>query len=321
MNMYEKRLLQAMTYSHPDEIPVACWITPITWLKRYDEMVALAKEYPDIITQPIPEYDRITETMPITYRFGTHVDEWGCVWSNVEEGLEAIVTGHPVPNREDILTLPIPENRDGRLPHGFMYLRLLDLRGFEEAMFDFADECDELQILIDKVVEYNCHQVKAVMSKSPPGSIVYFGDDLGMQQGLAIGADKWRKYMKPAFKKIYAPLKDNGCYVYMHTDGEITEIMPDLAECGVDMINPQYRANGLENLVRVCKGKIPIDLDLDRQLYPFATPSQLDDHVRECVEALALPEGGLALKFELNYDIPLANIVALLEAARKYRCM
>lgn len=105
----------------------------------------------------------------------------------------------------------------------------------------------------------------------------------------------------------------------MHTDGCIWEIMPDLVECGVDMINPQYRANGLDNLVRVCKGKIPINLDLDRQLFPFATRSEIFDHVGECVKAMYLPQGGLGLNAELNYEVPLENIVAVLDALEKYR--
>jgi len=319
MSNYQKRFMQAITYQSPDEIPVSCWILPAAWRKHGPALTALAKEYPDIITQQIPDLDRLDEITPKTYRLGTHIDEWGCVWSNVEEGMEAIVTGHPLPHRENILTLTIPPNRDGNLPHGFMYLRLLDLRGFEEAMIDFAEECDELQILIDKVTEYNCIQVEVILPGFKKGSIAYFGDDLGMQHSLAIGAEKWRKYLKPAFTKIYAPLKAKGCYIYMHTDGHITEIIPDLVDCGVDVVNPQYRANGIENLARVCKGKIPIDLDLDRQLYPFATPSQLDDHVRECVETMYLPEGGLALKVEINYDFPPENIAALFDAVRKYR--
>ena len=105
----------------------------------------------------------------------------------------------------------------------------------------------------------------------------------------------------------------------MHTDGMIYEIIPDLKECGVDMINPQFRANGLDNLERVCKGKIAVDLDLDRQLFPFATPSQIDDHVREAVEALYLPQGGLALKAEIGYEVPLENVAAIFDSLRKYR--
>ena len=37
------------------------------------------------------------------------------------------------------------------------------------------------------------------------------------------------------------------------------------------MINPQYRANGIDRLVGFSQGKIPIMLDLDRQLFPFGT--------------------------------------------------
>ena len=318
MDLYQKRLMQAITYQSPDEIPVWCGILPATWKVHGADMVALAKEYPEFLRY-VPDLDNLGEIIQGTYRQGEHVDEWGCVWTNIEEGMEAIVTGHPVPRREDILTLEIPSNLDGRLPHGFMYLRLLDLRGFEEAMIDFAEECDELQILIDKVTEYNCRQVEVRLPNYNKGDIMYFGDDLGMQHSLAIGAEKWRKYLKPAFTRIYAPFKAKGCYIYMHTDGRIIDIIQDLVDCGVDMLNPQSRANGLDDLARTCKGKIPIDLDLDRQLFPVATPSQIDDHVRECVETMYMPEGGLGLKIEIGHDYPLENIAAIFEAARKYR--
>ena len=318
MDIYKKRLLQAMTYDYPDEIPVSVGILPAAWMKFGDDLAKLAREYPDLITY-IPDYKNYSNMNLGTYGLGEHIDEWGCVWTNVEEGMEAYVTGYPVPNRADILTLKIPEKREGNLPHGFMYLRLLDLRGFEEVMTDFAEECEELQILIDKVTEYNCIQTEIKLKNYEKGDMFTVGDDLGMQHGLAIGPIKWRKYLKPAFKKIYDPIKAKGCYIYMHTDGYILDIIPDLVECGVDMVNPQYSANGISNLARICKGKIPIDLDLDRQFFPFATPSELDDHVRECVEEMYMPEGGLGLKIELNYEVPLENMAALFDAVRKYK--
>ena len=140
-----------------------------------------------------------------------------------------------------------------------------------------------------------------------------------MQNMLAVGPVKWRKYMKPCFAAVYKLCKDDGRLVYMHTDGCIHEIMPDLQECGVDMINPQYRANGLDNLERVCKGKIPINLDLDRQLFPFGTPSDMYKHVAECVKRLYLPEGGLGLNLEIGQEEPLENIEALFDAVNEYR--
>jgi hypothetical protein len=309
-------LLQAMTWQSPEKLPVRVGILPAAWRKNYDGLSRLAEAYPGLMPKP-PKADSLDTFYGGTYHKGTHVDEWGCVWSNLTEGMEAYVTGHPVKTREDIRSLQIPPNRDGRLPHGFMYLRLLDLRGFEEAMFDFADECEELQILIDKVLEYNMIQIDAVCPRAKDW--ISFGDDLGTQHGLAIGADKWRKYMKPCFMQMYQKVRNTGLLVYMHTDGCIYEIMPDLVECGANMINPQFRANTLDHLERVCKGKIPIDLDLDRQLFPFATPAQLEEHVRESVERLWLPQGGLGLSIEIGQEVPMENIDALLAAARKWR--
>ena len=104
----------------------------------------------------------------------------------------------------------------------------------------------------------------------------------------------------------------------MHTDGHILPIIDDLIECGVDILNPQIRANGLYNLVDICKGKVCVDLDLDRQLFPFATPSQIHDHVKEAIDAFAPDNGGLMLYAECEPDIPLENIVALCESLERY---
>ena len=310
-------MVRAMTYQYPERIPVWVNFLPATWLHYGEELIRLAKEYPDLIYNVPESVEQVRQNMAPTYRLGEYTDEWGCVWKNLEEGMDAYVVEHPVKTREDIRRLKVPENRDGQLPHGLMYLRLLYLRGFEEAMIDFAEECEELDILIDKVLAYNLRQAEIALPRW--GEMVILGDDLGMQNGLAIGAERWRKYLKPCFQKIFGVFRRAGKCVYMHTDGRVIDILPDLAECGANMVNPQYRANGLDDLVRVCKGKIPINLDLDRQLYPFATPSQLDDHVREAVEALYLPQGGLGINLELNYDVPLQNMAALFDAVRKYR--
>jgi hypothetical protein len=200
-----------------------------------------------------------------------------------------------------------------------MYLRLSDLRGFDEIMVDFAEEPPELQMLIDKVLAYNLRQVKRKAEKldGAPG-FVYFGDDLGMQDRLPMRPEKWRKYLKPCFREIYKAIREKGHYVYMHTDGHILEIIPDLIDCGVDVVNPQVGANGLENLASACKGKICVDLDLDRQKLPFWKPADIDAHVKEAVEVLGSPEGGLWLKGEVADDVPLENVEALCCAMETY---
>lgn len=317
MSLNDDNFDRAMTYTYPDIVPVFVGILPSGWMHYGEELARFAKEYPDFIPK-IPDLSDPNSYIPPSYRRGSYKDEWGCTWSNEKEGQFSIVTGHPVPNREDILTLKIPENRDGSLPHGFMYLRLLDLRGFEEAMIDFAEEPEELQILIDKVVEYNCRQIE-VRLQDDSGLYVSFADDLGMQNSLAISPAKWRKYLKPAFTKMFSMVHEKNKMVYLHTDGCIVDIIPDLVESGVNIINPEVKTNGLANLERLCKGKTPLVVETDSQIFGSATPSQLDDHIREIIETLYLPQGGLSLKIYLNSDVPLENAAALLDAARKYQ--
>jgi hypothetical protein len=311
--------IKAVRFEFPEIIPVSISFLPAAWMRYGAELQELIDNYPQFFNNTKVDYQNLS--YGDTYHKGSHVDEWGCVWENVDEGMESIVKGHPVSCEEDVFSLKIPENRDGRFPHGFMYLRLLDLCGFELGMELFGEEGEAIDVLIGKVLEYNRRQMEVLLPHI--GQVAYFGDDLGMQSGLAIGAERWRKYMKPCYSALYGMIKKAkpDTLVYMHTDGCIYEIMPDLVDCGVDMINPQFRANGLDNLVRVCRSenRIAINLDLDRQLFPFAAPSELDSHVAECIEALYLPEGGLGLNIEFNYEVPLGNMAAVLDAVDKYR--
>lgn len=316
MSLEEDRL-KALTYTRPEFIPVAVGVLPAAWMKYREDLDALAAQHPILFRPDLigrRDYDQVGGT----YVAGNHVDEWGCVWSNLHTGMEAIVTGHPVPTRQAVRQLKPPESVTARMPHGFMYLRLGDLRGFDEIMTDFAEEPPELQMLIDVVLAHNLRQLELRL-QNERGPLLYFGDDLGMQDRLPISPKKWRRYLKPCFARLYGRCHDAGLVVYMHTDGHILEIIPDLIECGVDVINPQIRANGLEKLAAICKGKVCVDLDLDRQAFPFFTPAECDAHIREAVETLGSPDGGLWLKAEIGPDVPLENIAAICDGLEKYR--
>lgn len=323
MSLEDDRL-KSLRYEHPEAIPVSVGILPAAWMLHREALDELVHQYPEVCGGQVQE-DRDYEATPGTYVAGDHVDAWGCVWQNVYTGRESIVTGHPVPTREAIGSLRAP-TVDAGLPHGFMYLRLQDLRGFEELMLDFAEEPPELQRLIDTVLEYNLRQVRlrlaaeaAAAAAGGEGRILYFGDDLGMQETLPMRPATWRRYLKPCFAQIYGPVKEAGHYVYMHTDGHIAEIIGDLKECGVDVVNPQIGANGFDALEEVAKGRICVDLDLDRQMFPFWSPADIDAHVLEAVERLGAREGGLWLKAEIGDDVPLANAEAIFAALEKYR--
>lgn len=309
---------KAMEFDYPEYIPISVGILPAAWMRYREELDEIVSRHP-IIFGEHKKGQRDYDAVGGTYVSGNHTDRWGCVWSNVRDGMESIVKFHPVPTRADVHKLKAPDIIDGSFPHGFMYLRLGDLRGFAELMMDFAEEAPELQMLIDIVLDYNMKNLEVLLERHQGAGMLGFGDDLGMQNGLAMGPAKWRKYLKPCFAKLYGRCHEEGHSVHMHTDGCIYEIIPDLVECGVNAVNAQIRANGLDNLAAVCKGKVCVNLDLDRQLFPFCKAEDLDGHVREAVEKLGSPEGGLWLSAECGPDVPLENIDAICTALEKYR--
>ena len=81
------------------------------------------------------------------------------------------------------------------------------------------------------------------------------------------------------------------------------------------MHDPQLRANTLEGIRTAYKGKMCINLDLDRQMYAFCTPEDIWQQVRTSVETLNLPHGGLMVSGSVHGDnVPLKNIKALCAA-------
>jgi len=330
--------LRAANFEHPDWIPCRVGIMPATWRKYREKLEEVILRHPKLFPnfeRGQTDFDAVWNKL---YQEGEFTDNWGCTWRNIAEGLDSVVVGHPLEDWDDLATYQAPdpltqgdmwenppdweemrknfeqirENGGlavGGLMHGFMYMRLFYLRGFENLMIDIAMDEPKLQELIEMVLEFNMALVEKFVEIG--AEYMIFADDLGLQDRLPISPEKFRKYLKPCYKKMFGYCRERGVGVYFHSDGHILEIIPDLIECGVTIINPQFRANTLEGLEKVAKGRVCIDLDLDRQLFPFAKPEQIRAHILEAVERLYMPEGGLMLYAECEPDVPLENIEAI----------
>jgi len=310
----EENYFRTVEFRNPAWIPVSVSLMPATWKKYREDLEEIVIRHP-LIFGEYKKGSRNFDEFRGLYREGTHTDEWGCVWKNIRGGLDAIVVHHPLSSWDAFESYTPPEPGEG-LPHGFMFQRLYYLRGFENLMMDFVDEPPQLHRLIDMVLSYNLAVVRKWVARKP--KMVHFGDDLGMQDRLPMSPEHFRKYLKPCYAQIFGMCRDAGIHVYFHSDGHILEVIDDLIECGVTVINPQIRANTLDGLVEVCKGKVCVNLDLDRQLFPFCTPKDIDEHIREAVVKLGSKQGGLMLVAECEPDVPLENIEAICQALEKY---
>ena len=334
-----ERFLRTLSYAGPDRLPVVYHPSPAGLHVHGQKLLDLFQRFPP--DNPIEFHDLPTPDPEAVAPDGSYrelqTDAWGTVWENIHPGLDSIPVVEPLADWAAYETWSPPDPllqaefgprdwdevqrgleeakaqgdlaRGGGLYHGCMFMRLYYLRGFENLMLDLAAEDPRLDGLIAMVLEYNSTVIGRYLELG--AEFMHFGDDLGTQKALPISPTLWRKVMKPCYEAMFGPCRDRGVPVYLHSDGHILEIIPDLVDTGVRVIDPQIRANGLPGLQAVAKGRVAMNVDLDRQLLPFASPAQIDDHFHHVFEGLVLPEGGLMMRASCQPDVPLENIEAV----------
>ncbi len=338
-------ILKAIRFEQPDYIPMAFHINAACW-HHYDQesLQDLMESHPFL-------FPGFTRQQNVTPRYGLnqrkdepYTDPWGCVWQTSDDGITGSVHGHPLPDLAAVssYTPPDPMTTDGTypidwnniasrvrrqkengefvtggLPHGHTFLRLQDIRGYENLIFDMMDARPELSQLIGMVEEFNYQYVLQWLKLDP--DIMSFPEDLGMQVGPMLSPDHFRKYIKPVYQKLMKPARDSGCIVHMHSDGDIRTLVDDLIDGGVEVINLQDLVNGIDWIADRFSGRTCIDLDIDRQkITAQGTPQQVHDLIREEVEKLGRKAGGLMMIYGLYPGVPLENAEALMDAMEKY---
>jgi hypothetical protein len=312
--------------------------SPMTLRAHRRELDEIMRDHPRIFPEYDPQTYDYAEEMPVAYRKGErYIDNWGCTWANAIEGLEGVVVGHPLADWKALSSWHPPNpltksergDRDwtsvraqiearkalGLITRGDaerLFDRLYFLRGFENLMVDIADDAPELDALIRVL---SAHEHALVEQWIRIGvDMITFHTDIGTQQGLMISPASFRKHLKPLFSSLFHKIRAAGSIVLLSSDGRILEIVDDLVECGLTIHDPQLRANGIQDIARTYKGKLCVNLDLDRQSFPFLSPAELRDQVKSCVDAMYDPKGGLMLLASVYGEVPLRNIDALCTA-------
>jgi len=336
------------TFNYPQWIPVTIAVSNATWDQLREELEEVALRYPEFfpyVRKGWRDYDNF-DFGPAYTKGKPFKDAWGCIWETSTNGIEGVVVNAPLDSWDKLESYRVPDARfeedrgprdwnnikdilesqkrrkgeltSGSVPHGFLFMRILYLRGFENAMIDFACGEPKLQTLIDRIVEHNMVIVENYLDIGV--DIMEFGDDLGTQTSTIISPEDFRKWIKPAYHRLIKPRKEKDILVAFHSDGYTIDILEDLIETGVDIVNPQDLCNGIDNLARYIKGKACIRLDIDRQkIIPYGTRKEIHELIEEEVRKLGSPRGGLEFIAGIYPPTPPENVDALCEALRKYR--
>ena len=265
-------------------------------------------------------------------------DEFGVVWttSRVDRGApvgpclaDATLDGYRFPD-------PAQEHRFAGLGDwckanherytilwvGDLWERASFMRGMEGLLLDVALHPRFVRRLLEGIAAYILETMRILFERFAFDGIAV-SDDYGGQAGMTISPESWRSLVKPFLGEIYAVARRGGRTVFHHSCGHILPIIPDLIEMGLDILHPiQPEAMDVLALKREFGRDLTFCGGLGTQsLLPRGDPNEVRQEVRRLKRELGRG-GGYILEpgITVQADVPLPNLLAMIEEARAPTC-
>lgn len=203
--------------------------------------------------------------------------------------------------------------------YGSNFEKANSARGFENFLADIAGHWDFAKKLTNKMIEKNLVMLENFLMLEEIDGVL-LGSDWGSQRGLLMSPETWEELIRPGEQKEYELIHSYGKDVWVHSCGCIDAIIPSLIDMGLDVLNPvQPEAMDIEQLKRDYGDKLAFwgGISTQRTL-PYGTPDEVRKETRAVRNLMA--EGGgyiLSPAQSIQDDVPLENILALLEVARE----
>jgi len=179
-----------------------------------------------------------------------------------------------------------------------------------------ADQPTFIEALNERLADCSCQVTAQLAGIGCDG--IRFGDDWGLQQTLMIPPATWRRLFKPYYRRIYAAARSAGLVVMIHSCGNISDLLADLAELGVQVVHP-FQPEAMD--VVACRRDFGKDLAFwgglgSQRSIPHGSA---DDNARAARRMLDLFAGGgyiLAPAGAAPAETPPENLAAIVEVAQ-----
>jgi len=331
MTTSHDRIIQTLEFDTPDRIPRDLWTLPWANTHHPNEIEKIRNDFPMDMSGAPGFYKEQAKTEGDPYQIGISVDEWGCVRESIHAGIIGEVKEPLIKNWKTDLDKVIPPaawltitkekinefcaNSDqfitgGSCPKPFE--RLQYIRGSENLYIDLAEQPEELFILIDRMHQFYMKQTELWCQTDVDA--INLMDDWGAQDKLLISPRMWRKIFKPLYRDYCDLAHSYGKYVFMHSDGHIAAIYPDLIEIGVNAVNSQLFVMDIDELGKSFGSKITFWGEMDRQhLLPHGSIQDIQDAVKWVFDK-CYHNGGVIAQCEFGPGAKPENVHALYEA-------
>ncbi len=315
---------RTLTFENPERIPYQIWLLPWADIHYPEAVEEINRRWPSDFIGTDYFYRSSSKVKGDPYKVGEFTDEWGCVFRNIQEGIIGEVEN---PMIKDISNWKDVKPPYEQLPEGGIEInaaydkikasydstdkfvianicprpweRYQFIRGTQNALIDVLMPDYGFKDLLGKINAFSLREIELWVKAEVDA--ISFMDDWGSQNQLLIQPELWREYFKPIYRAYCDAAKAEGKFVFMHSDGFIEDIYPDLIEIGVDAINSQLFCMDMDYLGAIARGKITFWGEIDRQwILPDPNPQIARAAVKKVYDKLYDPSGGIIAQFEFG---------------------
>ncbi len=194
------------------------------------------------------------------------------------------------------------------------------MRPFEEFLMDCVQRPAYAREMLERIadVEFTCAEIGV---RAGCRAVMIFGD-FADQRSLMMSPRTFRELLKPILADLVSRVRaiQPDIPVILHSDGNLTEILEDLIECGFNAVHPiQPECMDMLEVKRTLGdrltlfGGVSVQTDL-----PGSRPDEIRQLVRKRIDELG-QDGGfmLAPTNTILLDCPTESVVAMYEEGRR----
>ncbi len=326
-----ERVKAAINHQTPDKTPVFIHLAPDA-LGAYGE--ALWARYGREDMGKLRDEGKIEYRNALYYSMGSHVcllENFPWWWWNDlpaeyggEEAPDFIPDTHDIGSYEHFAASiqHLREHTDAYILVEIWtsdFEKAYNARGIQNFLADMAGEPEFAKRLLDFITEKNLTYLRKIV-QTPGIDGVLLGNDWGSQRDMLMSPETWRELLAPGAKREYDVIREAGLDIWIHSCGNIRQIIPDLIDMGAQVLNPiQPECMDIYEL----KDSLGDDMTFwggisTQKTLPFGTPEEVEAETRR-VSAYMSQKGGyiLAAGQGIQADVPFENLCTLIDVANE----
>jgi uroporphyrinogen decarboxylase len=341
----KERIYKAIRHESTDRVPIYIWYHPDVMKSLEKELGKSGKELEVFLCNDI-----IQTWISINYYQSVVVeedsrftDEYGIKWQRIN-GYN-MITDNPIINW-DVSALkdykfPDPDRNSrytelesllekygaeyfiGADISGTIFEPCSHIRGMEQLLLDMHTNPKDVEQFFDNAMNFSLQIAKNAIDMKVDW--VWFGDDVGTQNGMIISPEMWRKYFKPRMRYMISELRKikKDLIVAYHSCGTVSPIIPDLIEIGIDVLNPiQPKAKDMDMyaIKKEYGNKLTLHCGMDTQeLLPFGSLETIKKETQKIIEELYSNGGFIfAASHTIQPDTSNDRILLMLDTIKNF---